>query len=86
MSERNERHPDSERVEILPGTGRVRVFTPCHGAPVQFPRQRAVPGAKLGVVCPDSGEGWMLELAADETTASGLRPLWAGTDGDEGSR
>lgn len=76
MSEPNGNHPDSGRADPVPGGDAYLVYTPCHGHPVFLPIDEAVPGARLGVVCPHSGEAWLVELVADGQAESGLRPVW----------
>ncbi|MGH8908938.1 MAG: hypothetical protein ACRD0K_21205 [Egibacteraceae bacterium] len=75
MSQQEWTHPDSERVEHVPGA--VVLFTPCHGRQVFFPPEHAVPGAKLRAVCAADGVEWRVELIAHEAVKGGLCPLWA---------
>ncbi len=81
MSESNDHHPDSGRIEpVLEGDAQL-VFTPCHGHRVLLPVGQAVPGAKLEVICPEGGEAWLVDLVTDDQAKSGLRALW--TDPEE---
>jgi len=80
MSNPNENHIDSKRVKPAERGDGVFVFTPCHGAEVFHASEQAVAAAKLDVVCPEGGEGWLVELVADEGAESGLRAVWTVPD------
>ena len=78
-----------------PGSGRVQpsvrrdgvfVFTPCHGVRVFVPLEDTLAGVHLSPVCPREGRQVLLELAADESAACGLRALWTDPDEEEAAR
>ncbi len=78
-------YSDSRRVELSPRGDGVFVCTPCHGVRVFFPLDEARVGAHLTAPCPRDGRELLLELAADEQTESGLRPVWTDLEEEAGS-
>ena len=72
-------HPKSALVVFIPKM--AWVFTPCHGALHAYAQDEAVPGAWLRAVCSDCMKARRVELQADPAAESGLRALWADSDG-----
>jgi hypothetical protein len=92
MSQLNGHHLESSRVDCVPQGDAVAVYTPCHSDRVFLPIEEAAPGAKVEVVCPEGGEGWLVTFAADARAETGLSAVWTqakpqrGAEGVEGER
>ncbi len=79
--------PDSSRVDRAAEGDAILVYPPCHGRRVFVPIEEAVPGgARVRLVCPKGGEGWLVAFVADAEAESGLHAVWTDSAAGEGER